>query len=319
MKLIITLCCIFSLAFTQYSLRTEHIGGAQRAGDENTFRASLLKDGNVLHTIERTLPFDVPFPSAHLNEETGMLVLCFTFDGFAEMYDPTGDKVWEQNFFKEMEPNYERTITVALGKHNVAFLTSDVMLPKAKAHFFTVNGAKQWERELPYSMGYEIAMSPDEKTVVAGSYIVTGNEVQRSAAIFSNKGEAVGDINILFRKSAFSDDNTRLALMSERELAVVSLESKKEISRVAKQQESAILTDVCWVANSFVVQEARVEFQSGKKYQYADPIFTRYSKDLVKQAEQQISNITYQRSRLVPTSTGVEFRFDEKKEMLKLK
>ncbi|MBI2429538.1 MAG: hypothetical protein HYV29_12240 [Ignavibacteriales bacterium] len=316
LKLFSVLTIIATLSLSQYSYRTEHLGVAQRAGENNTFRASLLKDGRVLHTIERTLPFDVPYPSTYVNEETGSIVLCFIFDGFVEMYDATGDKIWEQNFFKEREPNYERTIGVALGKTTVAFLTSDVYLPNAKVHLFAVNGAKQWERELPHPMGYEIAMSPDEKTIVAGSYLVSGNTVRKSASLFTSAGIQTGDIDILFRKAVFSDDNRLLALISERELVTVSMETKKEIGRIAKQREKTIFTDVCWNGNSFVVQESEVVFHREKRYYYASPSFTWYSTDMVKQAERQLDNITYQRSQLVPSTQGVEFRYDLQKIIL---
>lgn len=316
MKLIVALCVAFSLSLSQYSLRTEHLGGAQRAGENNTFRASVIKDGKVIHTIERTLPFDVPYPSTYLNEETGALVLCFIFDGFVEMYDASGDKVWEQNFFKEMAPNYERTIGVALGKNTVAFLTSDVMLPHAMVHLFSVTGAKKWERELPHPLGYDIAMSPDEKIIIAGSYFVLEDEVRRSAAILSSAGVVEGDIDILFRKAAFSPDTGLLALISERELVTVSMETKKEIGRMTKQREQAIFTDVCWDRNSFVVQESEVVFHPEKRYYYTSPSFTWYSTDMVKQAERQLDNMTFQRSQLVPSTQGVEFRYDSKKIIL---
>lgn len=316
MKLTITLCLFFSLSFSQYSLRTEHLGGAQRAGENNTFRVSVLYDGNPVHTVERTLPFDVPYPATHLNDETGALVLCFIFDGFVEMYDARGDKIWSQNFFKGMGPNYERTIGVAQGKKSVAFLTSDVMLPNAKVHLFNANGAKQWEQELPHATGYDIAMSPDEKIIIAGSYIVEHEKMNRSAAMFSNTGSLESDIDILFRKAAFSPDNRLLALISERELVTVSMETKKETGRITKQRENAIFTDVCWDGKFFVIQESEVVFHPEKRYYYSNPSFTWYATDMVKQAERHLENTTYQRSQLVPSTQGVEFRYDHQKIIL---
>ena len=316
LKIFITLLIILSFSTAQYSLRTVHLGGAQRAGENNTFRVTVLNNGNPVHTVERTLPFDVPYPATYLNEETGALVLCFIFDGFVEMYDATGDKIWSQNFFKDISPNYERTIGVALGRNNVAILTSDVLLQNASVHYFAVNGAKQWERKLPHSLGYEIAMSPDEKTVIAGSYNVEQETVSRSAAIFSSTGSMQLNIDILFRKVAFSNDNGLLALISERELVTVSMETKKEIGRIAKQRENAIFTDVCWDRNSFVVQESEVVFHPEKRYYYSNPTFTWYATDMVKQAERHLENTTYQRSQLVPSTQGVEFRYDHQKIIL---
>ncbi|MEW5797670.1 MAG: hypothetical protein AB1728_01570 [Bacteroidota bacterium] len=232
------------------------------------------------------------------------------------MYNATGTMVWSRNFFKDISPNYERTIGVALGKNNVAFLISDVVQQKAGVHFFALNGAKQWERELPHPLGYDIAMSPDEKTIIAGSYNVEDETVSRSAAIFSNTGLMQSSIDILFRKAAFSSDNRLLALISERELVTVSMETKKEIGRISKRRESAIFTDVCWDRNSFVVQESEVVFHPEKRYYYTSPTFTWYSTDMVKKAEKHFDDITYQRSLLVPSTGGVEFRYDLNKKIL---
>ncbi len=154
------------------------------------------------------------------------------------------------------------------------------------------------------------------KTIIAGSYIVENETVKRSAMIFSNTGSVQSNIDILFRKAAFSNDNGLLALISERELVTVSMETKKEIGRISKEREKAIFTDVCWDRNSFVVQESEVVFHPEKRYNYSNPTFTWYSTDMVKKAEQHFDDITYQRSLLIPSTGGVEFRYDLQKIIL---
>ena len=203
-----------TLSFSQYSLKVEQIGGAKRAGEENTFRAAIGHNGKIEKLLERKIPFDVPFPASSINKTTGTVVLTYSFDGYVEVYNALGNKLWEQNFFKGMGPNYERTITAALGKSSIAFLTSDVTLPNAKVHNYTIDGVKKWETSLPYSMGNEIAMSDDERTIVAGSYFVLEDEVRQSATIINREGTIEGYANILFRLAAFSDKNNFIALAS---------------------------------------------------------------------------------------------------------
>ncbi len=302
---------VTSLSYSQYSLTVERIGGAKHAGEENTFRAALTKNGKTIHMIERKLPFDVPYPASYVNETTGMVVLSFPFDGFVEVYDTKGTKMWEKNFFKEMEPNYERTITVALGKSTIAFLTSDVTLPNAKVHKFTLDGAKEWETELPHSMGYEIALSSDEKTIIAGSYFVLEDEVRQSAALINAKGTIEGNADILFRKAAFSDDNKFIALTSEREIVIVSNETKKELSRAGKQTDG-IITDVIWNGNNLVVQESEVKTTADYKFYYANPTFVSYSKELKEISKQKIDNISFKSSTLTKKGNTIELNADDR-------
>lgn len=312
MKNTILLLLLFSsLSYSQYSLNVERIGGAKRAGGENTFRASLTKNGKTIHMIERKLPFDVPYPASYVNEATGMVVLSFPFDGFVEVYNAKGTKMWKKNFFKEMEPNYERTITIALGKSTIAFLTSDVTLPNAKVHKFTLDGANEWETELPHSMGYEIAMSANEKTIVAGSYFVLEDEVRQSAALINSKGAIEGNVDILFRKAAFSDDNKFIALTSEREIVIVSNETKKELRRAGKQTDG-IITDVIWNGNNVIVQESEVKTTADYKFYYANPTFVSYSKELKEISKQKIDNISFKSSTLTKKGNTIELNADNR-------
>ncbi len=298
-----------SVSFSQYSLNVERIGGAQRAGEENTFRAALVNNGKTIHTIERTIPFDVPFPASYVDESTGLVLLTFAFDGFVEVYDNKGTRLWTHNFFKEMGPNYERTITAALGGSSIVFLTSDVTLPNAKVHKFAVNGAKEWETLLPHSNGYEIAISADVKTIIAGSYFVLEDEVRQSAAILSEKGVIVGNVNILFRKAAFSGDNKFVALTSEREIVVISNETKKEIGRAGKLTDG-IITDIIWNGNTLIVQESEVKTTPEHTFYFADPTFVSYSKELKEITKKRIDTISFKTSTLVRTGNNVALKYD---------
>ncbi len=308
-KILIATFLSVSVSFSQYSLNVERIGGAKRAGEENTFRAALVNNGRMIHTIERTIPFDVPFPASYVDESTGLVLLTFAFDGFVEVYDNKGTKTWTQDFFKEMGPNYERTITATLGRSSIVFLASDVTLPNAKVHKFAINGAKEWESQLPYSNGYEIAMSADEKTIVAGSYFVLVDEVRQSAAIMSGNGVIEGNANILFRKASFSDDNKFIALTSEREIVVVSNVTKKEMSRAGKLT-SGIITDMIWNRNTLIVQESEVKTTPEHTFYFADPTFVSYSKELKEMAKKRIDNISFKSSTLIKTGNNVEMIYD---------
>lgn len=302
---------IVTFSFSQYSLKVENIGGAKRAGEFNRFRAVLMNNGTPIHTFDQNIPFDVPFPATYVHEKTGIVIVSHPFDGFVEVYNGKGIKIWEQNFFKEMGPNYERTITVALGEKSIAFLTSDVTLPNAVAHKFNVNGAKELETLLPHRMGYEIVMSADEQTIIAGSYFVLEDEVRQSASIIDAKGEIVGDINILFRKGIFSDDNKFIALASEREVVTVNAETKTEIARAPKQTEG-IITDMVWNNDELLVQESKVVTPNDGRFHYADPTFITYANDLKERSRSTINELTFHSSSLAKKNDRIVLNVGER-------
>ncbi|MCK9408199.1 MAG: hypothetical protein M0R68_03615 [Bacteroidetes bacterium] len=294
------------MSSAQYSLNVEQRGGAKHAGENNLFRVQLVKSGTIIGTIERSIPFDVPFPTTYVHHTTGIVVLSYVVDGFVEVYNSEGKKVWEQNFFKEMGPNYERTITVALGQSSIVFLTSDVTQPKAIVRKYSVDGAKQWETTLPFAMGYEVVMSEDEQTIAAGSYIFQDGLVYQSASIISNNGTLTGDVNILFRKAAFTDDNKYIAFTSGKEIAIVSVEKSSEMYHAGKITDG-IITDLLWNGLHLIIQESALVTTPEGMFVYRDPLFIEYTRDLHEVRREAANNITFKTSSLRNTNFGIEF------------
>lgn len=310
MRQIIFLLTFFTTAaLSQYALVVNNTGGARYAGEENRFSVTLTKDGAAVRTIERMLPFDVPFPSVRVQPQTGTVVVTHSFDGFVEVYDGTGTKQWEQHFFKEMSPNYERTITVALGKSSIAFLTSDVRLPQAFVHKYAVNGAQEWRTELPYRMGYEIVMSADERAIAAGSYFVNDGKVSRSTVVLNCEGVLLAETDVLFRSAAFSEDGTLLALASTDELSVLSVEQRKETHRIPSVT-GGIIHGVIWHKGMVVTQEAAVKQGTDGVMRYTEPTILRFSPELKEIERRSIPGITYKKGNLRGNGTAVEFTAD---------
>jgi len=305
-KLFAAIFIIVSLSHSQYSLNTERIGGARHFGEENIFRVSLIYNGKTIKTIEQKLPYDVPFPASYINETIGAFVLSYPFDGFVEVYDGKGEKIWKQDFFKEMSPNYERTISVALGSSTLAFLTSDVELQRAVVHRYTIDGVQQWETLLPHTTGYEIALSPNEQTIIAGSYLVSVDKVHQSATLINAKGTINGNIDILFRKAAFSDDGKFTALSSDREVVVISNETSKELYRTTKQTKG-IITDLIWKEKNLIVQESEIRSTLEHSFVYADPLFINYSFELKKISEQQFVDENFKTAQLKNKNGKIDF------------
>jgi hypothetical protein len=275
----------------------ERIGGAQRAGETNRFRFTVMKEDAPAYSVERTIPFDVPYPLISLNDATGVSVLRYVLDGFAEVYDNSGRKSWERNFFGGDEVNYERIIGCVIGKSSVHFLLSDSYREKAAVESYTLTGSFRWRTVLPHQYAYEIALSSDERIIIAGSYLALEDEVRRSALFIDNGGAAMGDIDILFRKAVFADNNVFIALASEREVVVVSGESKKEIARIGKQS-AGIITDLIWTGNKLLVQESDVITPNDGRFHYANPLLITYSVELQQLASKKYEGINFKESTL---------------------
>lgn len=287
----------FSAAHAQYSYTMERIGGAQRAGETNKFRLTVMKENTPAYSVERTLPFDVPYPLISLNGATGMSVLRYVLDGFAEVYDNSGRKIWERNFFGGDEVNYERIIGCVIGKRSVHFLLSDSYREKAVVESYTLTGTLRWKTVLPHQYAYEIAMSSDESIIVAGSYLALEDEVRRSALFIDDGGAATGNVDILFRTAVFAGNNASIALASEREVVVVSGETKKETARIGKQSDG-IITDLLWTGNNLLVQESDVITPNDGRFHYADPLLIRYSVELKQLSSKKYEGITFKESTL---------------------
>lgn len=301
----------FSLAYSQYSYTVENVGGARRAGETNQFRMSVQNAGKTAYTIERTIPFDVPFPLISFNETTGMTVLRYVFDGFVEVYHPNGKKVWEHTFFKDEEPNYERTIGAAIGKRSVYFLVSDAYREKALVYQFALDGVLRWTATLPHQYAYEIAVSDNEETIIAGSYLALEDEVRRSAAILNMRGEIEGNIDILFRKAVFSEDNRFIALGSEREAVTVSRSAKQELARTKKQTDG-IITDMIWNGYDLLIQESNVVTPNDGRFYYADPSIITYTTELKATSTKQFEGLNFQTSELRQNGNSIELILDKK-------
>ncbi len=298
----------FSFSSAQYTVTTEKIDGAKRGGEFNTFRA-MISAGKITNTIMIQLPYDTPYPAYYFSEEKGILILVHSFDGWMDVYSEKGKKIWSQNFFKDMPSNYERTISCAVGTSSIAILTSDVTLPKAKVHKYLYNGAKQWETELPFSIGMDISMSPDEQTIIAGSYFVLEDEVRQSAAIIDSKGAINGNIDFLFRKAVFSDDNKLAALYSGQEVVIVSTETKKEVTRAGKKTEGTI-TDIIWNSNTLIVQESEVKTTPEQAVYFANPTIILYSEELKEISRQRIENTDFKTSLLSKKGSNIQLHIN---------
>jgi len=302
-------------AQAQYSYILERHGGARKAGETNGFRFTVMKNGVQAYTVERSLPFDVPYPLVSLNNTTGVSVLRFVFDGIAEVYDNSGRKAWDRNFFRGEEVNYERVIGCVIGEHAVHFLLSDSHREKAVVESYSLTGTLRWKSILPHQFAYDIAMSPDERAIIAGSYLALEDEVRRSARFLDNNGAATGDIDIIFRKAVFTVNTALIALASEREVVVVSGETKKEIARI-RTQTGGIITDLIWKDNSLLVQESNVVTPNDGRYHYADPTMITYSPELKTISTKKLEGLEFRESELRRRDRSIELILDKEKSVI---
>lgn len=298
-----------SIALSQYSFTVERVSGAQRAGETNLVRVIVSHENKTSFVVERVLPFDVPYPLISINNITGVTALRYVFDGFVEIYGSTGKKIWEHNFFKESEPNYERTIGSVIGNTSIVFLVSDSERDNAVVHRFSMEGALQWTTQLPHQYAYEISMSDDESTIIAGSYLALEDEVRRSAAMINSRGHITGNIDILFRTAVFSDSKEFIALSSEREVVIVSNKTKKELARTEKKT-AGIITDMIWRNNEIIVQESEVVTPNDGRFHYANPVMITYSPSLHLIALKKINGVVFQTSVLKKTKSSIELILD---------
>lgn len=253
-------------ASAQYSYTVHRESNARRAGETNEVRIDVSTGGRVVHTVRRTLPFDVPYPLVTLETGSGVLVLRYVFDGFVEVYGPEGRLRWTHTFFKDEEPNYERTINCRFFGNDVLFLVSDSNRERAVVHRYDANGARQWTAELPFPTAYELAVSEDEGVIVAGSYEALEDEVRSAATFLTADGNTVWSAPILFRHAVFPKETGTAVLASERELLVADLRERRVAARGGRATDG-IITDIAVRNGNVLAAEAEVVTE-GKGFSY---------------------------------------------------
>ena len=276
--IIIALTIIASLAVGQYSVTTTRIPDKQNSKNGSRFIVDVLdQSGNKIHSIRKQLPFDLPYPTVSIHPETGFLVLCYVVDGIAEVYNPTGVLMWTMDFFKELPPQYERTITTAVGKNVIAFLTSDVTLPQATVTLYSLNGNELLRRQLSYPMGYEVSLSPDEKTLIASSYTTQNQQAVFDTEIINTISSHSFHLNHLFRRVSYGQQSNFAAVCDARIVSFVNIPESRIISTATlPSEQSRIFTDALSIDGTVILQSAVAQFSSEGHPYFRSPQFDFY-------------------------------------------
>lgn len=241
MKNLLLLCLLAAVPLpAQYTYSIHRDMNARRAGEANEVRIDVSTGGRVVHTVRRTLPFDVPYPLVTLETGSGVMVLRYVFDGFVEVYGPEGRMRWTHTFFKDEEPNYERTIGCRFFGEDVLFLVSDSKRERAVVHRYSGSGALQWTAELPFPTAYELATSEDENVIVAGSYEALEDEVRTAATFLTPDGTVEWSAPILFRHAVFPKEAGTAVLASEREMLVADIRQRRVTARSGRATDGII-------------------------------------------------------------------------------
>ena len=310
--LMILIVSLTSCSFAQYTYTIERTGAAHQAGESNHVSISVLDaSDHTLYSIEKDIPFDVPFPTVHINRQTGTVVLCYGFDGFADFYNSTGQQLWSVNFFKGEEPDYERTLACSVGKESIIFLISDEQKPKAILLQYTMDGARRWERTLACKTGYTLAMSPDEQVIGTSCYESVGNAVINKTELVDGDGKGIATIDLLFRKASFSQDSRNVVFISKNEVAGYSLNTH-QVSTIKSVEPASdtIFTDVLYDGNDWIIQSALAGISSRGTIQFTSPLFTTVNTSFAIEAQKRFDGLIYTASALVQDENGVHFTYD---------
>jgi hypothetical protein len=304
--------CVSTLirAEERYTLTLLKSGTARHAGEFNEFSA-VVKDlsGHEIYRINRRLPYDVPYPSVYLHPEKGHMVLCYPFDGYADIITSDGVIAATIEFFKGMKPNYERTMTCALGVSSAVFLTSDVERSRSLLAKYSLDGLPTWNIPLRYRFGFEVVLSSDEKLIAAGCYETLLEKVHRQTVIVSGNGTLLSELDILFRKAVFSPDNLTVVLTTRDKALAVETASAKILWTRSSSGDHSIISDVVGTHNSFVLQSSSVSISTDGEIRYTNPLFERFSWNLDALGTFTYT-ATYRHSKMVDKSDGVYFETD---------
>ncbi|MGB2869514.1 MAG: hypothetical protein WBD36_13750, partial [Bacteroidota bacterium] len=192
-----------------YTVTEERIGGAKGATEVNTVRF-VVKDsaGIPVTTVEKKLPYDVPFPSVGVFGD-GTLMMVHAFDGLIEFYRPGRGAATSIRPAKDTQPEHERVMRFVLHESTAVFLVSEPSRLNAWCFLIDGFGKILWEQEMPGSMAGELVISPDGGLIGASTYAWEGSRPVSETVFLSSSGNKIASTADGFKKGSFSSDGKR--------------------------------------------------------------------------------------------------------------
>ncbi|MCI0697000.1 PQQ-like beta-propeller repeat protein [candidate division KSB1 bacterium] len=250
---------------------------------------------------------DDPLPQISFNATGSHLVVAQPAIARLIFLNNNGQTLRESFIFSEAPYSQERPFFIAASAEAFVVLSqfmpstsSDVVAPVCMS--FSTSGEEQWRRELPAGAASGLAVSDDGELIVASRYLVhvaeNGSRVESTISLLQRDGKLLANVDGLFRKAVFTQDNTRLLLMDRRQLRALEIPSGKVLWQVNLSRRAEMFVDIAANAeqdkvfalvgssvfkeNRFVFENARLlGFDDSGRQQFELPMKTTLSSPIL--------------------------------------
>jgi hypothetical protein len=237
--------------------------GAERFPEINHWRATVHdSSGEVLYRLQRTVPYDSPYPALVLFDSSGDGLLLNAFDGIVEFVDGRGNVRRRWRPFAEETPSYERILKCSVARNRVAFLVSDPSSPPARVFTMDASGTPAGSGTLPVVQAGEIFLSDDGRFVVAGGSSVAG-DLTVSTSILAWEGVLLDTVAMDFRLADVSPGGSKVVLADARRAVEVDLQRGEHRLLWLVSRPEGIISALQYHRRGVVLVSQTVEFRGG--------------------------------------------------------
>lgn len=184
--------------------------------------------GEKVYSIKKTLPVDVPFPSASVFQ-AGELMVVSSFDGIIEFYNNKGELVNTIKPDHKSRPKDERTIKFETKNNESAILISEPEQYYSKLLIVTPDGEINTQKKVEGTNATGIAISKNGSLIAAGTYSWIDTVFLEQTTFFNNDGDEVGKVPLSFTGGRFNKDETEFLGFTNSNLFCVDIENENII------------------------------------------------------------------------------------------
>lgn len=315
MKQLLTLLIVPLLVMGQesrlgtYRIEMTVAGGAQRLGESNAVTIAVVdKSGSRLFELQKTVPFDIPFPSVGIFER-GSLMVVHPFDGLIELYNRHGAPVRAFKPLKDAQPEYERSMKFAVHDSIAALLISEPGLPNTSLVLINDLGDVLLEKSIESTHAQGIAFSSDASLIAAGTYRWENGALREETHFIARTGNAVSSAAGGFARGSFSDDGKRFLGFTNRTASLTDIASASRLWHRTAASSQMIL-DAAWRDDDAIVLTSDAPSLIDKEWHYKYPRLTIVGAKGIVIGEQAIPSMSFKSARLRKFGNEVMMEID---------
>jgi len=201
------------------------IGASQNSEDNQVYFEVFNEKGEKVYSISKTLPFDVPYPSASVFQ-AGELMVVYSFDGLIEFYNNKGELVNTIKPDYKSKPEYERSVKFATLDDESVILISEPEHYYSRLLIVTSDGRINIEKEIEGTNATGVVISESGKFIATGTYSWIDTIFIEQTTFFDNGGNIIGKVPLSFTEGKFNKEESGFLGFTNSNLFNVDLEDE---------------------------------------------------------------------------------------------